>query len=103
MLLAILPRGVPRVGEITLDPFVAGVTLLTSLATAILFGVLPAIQGSRADAGAALRQDSGRTTSARAQGRAVLVVAEVALTLVLLVGAGLLINSFLRLQRSTPG
>ncbi|HEX2442856.1 MAG TPA: ABC transporter permease [Vicinamibacterales bacterium] len=103
LLLAILPRGVPRVGEITLDPFVAGVTLLTSLATAILFGVLPAIQGSRADAGAALRQDSGRTTSARAQGRAVLVVAEVALTLVLLVGAGLLINSFLRLQRVESG
>jgi putative ABC transport system permease protein len=103
LLLAILPRGIPRVGEVTLDPFVAAVTLLTSLATAILFGVLPAVQGSRADAGAALRQDSGRTTSARAQGRSMLVVAEVALTLVLLVGAGLLINSFVRLQRVDSG
>ena len=103
LLLAVLPRGVPRVGEIALDPFVAGVTLVMSFATAILFGVLPAIQGSRADAGAALKQDSGRATSARAQGRAVLVVAEVALTLVLLVGAGLLINSFLRLQRVDSG
>jgi putative ABC transport system permease protein len=103
LLLRVIPEGVPRIEEIGLDRVVSAVTLFTSLVTGIVFGVLPAVQGSRADAGAALKQSGGRTSAARAQGRAALVVAEVALTLVLLVGAGLLINSFLRLQRVDSG
>jgi putative ABC transport system permease protein len=103
LLQRVLPDGVPRAEEIGLDRVVAIVTVLASLATGILFGVLPAVQASRADATAALRREGGRTISGRAQGRAALVVAEVALTLVLLVGAGLLITSFLRLQRVDSG
>ena len=79
------------------------VTFLTSLATGILFGLLPAWQASRTDAIGALKDSGGERSSARGRARSTLVVVEVALTLVLLVSAGLLANSFLRLQRVNPG
>jgi putative ABC transport system permease protein len=69
----------------------------------VVFGVLPAIQASRCDASTALKDSGERTSAARARGRAVLVVAEIALTLVLLTGAALLANSFVRLQRVDSG
>jgi putative ABC transport system permease protein len=102
LLLRIVPERVPRVEEITIDWAVAGITLATALGTGLLFGVLPAVQASRSDATGALK-DSGERSSARAKGRSILVVAEVALTLVLLTGAALLTNSFLRLQRVDSG
>jgi putative ABC transport system permease protein len=103
LLVKVLPRGIPRSAGIGLDGVVALVTMAIAVATGVLFGMLPALQASRADAGAALKASGGRVSAARARGRAVLVVAEVALTLVLLVGAGLLLNSFLRLQRVDSG
>jgi putative ABC transport system permease protein len=69
----------------------------------MLFGVVPALQASRADAAVALKRTGDRAASSRAGARAVLVVAEIALTLILLVAAGLLVNSFLRLQRVDSG
>ena len=103
MLASVLPDGVPRATEIGLDPFVAITTIATALATGVLFGVMPALQASRADAGSALKRGGERGSSGRAKARAALVVAEVALTMVLLAGAGLLLNSFLRLQRVDSG
>lgn len=103
VLVRILPEGIPRTAEIVLDQQVAAVTLLISLATGILFGVVPALQASKTDANRTLKATGERGSPARAPGRAALVVGEIALTMMLLVAAGLLINSFLRLQRTDTG
>ncbi|HVJ27845.1 MAG TPA: ABC transporter permease, partial [Vicinamibacterales bacterium] len=105
-LVLILPEGVPRVEEIGLDLRVAGAGFLVALLSALLFGLVPALQASRANAATALRDAGDRAATAgrgRARTRATLVVLELALTLVLLVSAGLLANSFLRLQSTDPG
>jgi putative ABC transport system permease protein len=102
LLLKLIPEGLPQMEAITLDTTVAAAAVLMSLATGLLFGVLPAVQASRAQAAHAIK-DAGERGSTRARGRSLLVVGEIALTLVLLVGAGLLANSFLRLQRVDPG
>ncbi len=101
-LLPLLPEGMPRAESIGMDPTVTVVTLCASLGTGVLFGILPALQASRADAVHAMKEGGGRG-SARNRGRSALVVAEIALTLVLLVGAGLLMTSFVRLQRVSSG
>jgi predicted permease len=105
LLVRVLPNTVPRTEGIELDRIVALTTIVAALLTGILFGVLPALQASRADANSALKQsgERGGTGGGRSRGRTVLVVAEVALTLVLLAGAGLLLNSLLRLQRVDSG
>jgi putative ABC transport system permease protein len=102
LLVRILPETVPRSDAIALDRSVALVTLVASLVTGALFGLLPAWQAARANAATSLKQ-AGDRGSGRARGRTALVVLEIALTLVLLVAAGLLTNSFLRLQRVDPG
>lgn len=102
VLLKLLPQGLPQADAIGVDVTVAGVAMLASLVTGLLFGVLPALQASRTQATQVIKE-AGERGGTRARGRSALVVAEVALTLVLLVGAGLLANSFLRLQRVDPG
>ena len=102
LLVNVLPANVPRTREITLDFVVAAATLITAVGTAMLFGAMPALQASRADAAEALKR-GGERGSSRTRARAALVVLEVALTLMLLAGAGLLVNSFLRLQRVDSG
>jgi putative ABC transport system permease protein len=104
LLVALAPSDIPRLAEITLDARVVAFTATVSLLTGILFGLVPALQMSRTDPGDTLKE-GGRSGSAgrrRALGHA-LIVAEVALSLVLLVGAGLLINSFARVNAATPG
>jgi putative ABC transport system permease protein len=103
LLVRVLPEAVPRAGEIAMDRIVAFSTLLTALVTGALFGVMPALQASRADANAALKQAGERGSAGRARARAAMVTSEIALTLVLLVGAGLLLNSFLRLAHVDSG
>ncbi len=105
LLLKVIPEGIPRTEDIGLDVRVGTVAILVSLACALLFGLAPALQGSRADASRALADADRRSTAGRgrAKTRAVLVVCEIALTLILLVSAGLLANSFVRLQRVDPG
>jgi putative ABC transport system permease protein len=95
---------IPRVHEISVDPRVAGFTLLVSVITGVLFGLAPAIQVSRPDLTDALKE-SGRTTAGHRRNRlrSVLVVSEVALSLILLVGAGLMIRSFAKLNQVDPG
>ena len=100
-LLALAPENLPRLGEIQLDARVFGFTLLVSLLTGILFGLAPAWQAARQDVRGALGE--GRTSSHRHRLFGVLVVAEVALALVVLISAGLLAGSFLRLQQVEPG
>jgi putative ABC transport system permease protein len=91
-------------GEIGIDATVMGFTLLVSLATGVLFGLVPAWQSSNPDINPWLKE-SGRSSETRQHRftRSALVVAEVTLALILLVGAGLLLNSFLRLQRVELG
>jgi putative ABC transport system permease protein len=103
-LVSLSPDTIPRVNEITVDVRVAGFTLLISVATGVLFGVVPALQASRTEFTDALKE-SGRTTAGvrKQRLRSALVVSEVALSLVLLVGAGLLIRSFAKLNQVDPG
>ena len=95
---------IPRVHEINVDPRVAGFTLLVSVVTGVLFGLAPALQVSKPNLNDALKE-SGRTTAGlrRNRFRSVLVVSEVALSLVLLIGAGLMIKSFARLSQIDTG
>jgi predicted permease len=105
LLTRILPDTVPRGNTISLDRLVALVTILAAFGTGLLFGVLPALQASHTHAHTTLKQggERGGTSGLRTLGRSALVVAEVALTLVLLAGAGLLLNSLLRLQQVESG
>jgi putative ABC transport system permease protein len=96
-------NSIPRAQEIGIDARVLGFTFMVSLLTALLFGVVPAIQASKADLQLALKEGGRGSTANRQRLRAVLVVADVALSLVLLIGAGLLIKSFGRLQDVSPG
>jgi putative ABC transport system permease protein len=96
-----LPQGIP----ISVDSSVLLFTLLVSLLTGLVFGMFPALQLSRADLQSALREE-GRSASAshaRVQASSLLVVGQVALSLLLLIGAGLLLRSFGRLLRAEPG
>ena len=106
LLTRLVPEGIPRTDEIGLDGRVGLVSVLMTYASAVLFGLVPSLQASRTDAAGALRGSGDRASTAgraRARSRAALVVGEVALTLVLMVAAGLLANSFIRLQRVDPG
>ncbi|HEV2116849.1 MAG TPA: ABC transporter permease [Terriglobales bacterium] len=96
-----LPPGIP----IATDGRVLLFTLLISLLTGIIFGTFPALQLSRAEPSAALREEGRGTSTSHARARATsfLVVGQVALSLLLLIGAGLLLRSFQRLLRVDPG
>ncbi len=103
LIVAISPNSIPRAREIGLDNRVLAFTIAVSLLTGIIFGLVPALQMSKPDLNETLK-DAGRgSTGKRHILRSALVVAEVALTLVLLVGAGLMIRSFYRLQQVDPG
>ena len=92
-------------GEVALDARVLSVTLALTALTAVLFGLVPAIQATRLDVQAALAEGGTRSVAGGAKGwpRRLLVVAEVALGVVLLVGAGLLIRTFIYLQSQPAG
>lgn len=96
---------IPRANGISVDNRVLGFTMLLSLLTGAIFGLVPALQASRPDFNEALKDGSkGMSTGTRhSRTRSALVVAEIALALVLLVGAGLLIQSFRRLQEVDLG
>ncbi len=108
-LLAINTAGLPRLGDkgtlVGADWRVLAFTLLISVGTGILFGLIPALQSSRADLSATLKEASGRTGTGFRQNkmRSVLVIAEVALAVVLLVGSALLIRTSLALGEVNPG
>jgi predicted permease len=105
LLLAISPGNLPRVESISVDGRVLTLTLVISLLTGIIFGLAPAIQVSKPDINEALKE-GGRSSSVgfrHNRFRSLLVVSEVALSLVLLIGAGLMIRSFVHLLNVDPG
>lgn len=108
-LLAVNTAGLPRIGEagalVGIDWRVVGFTVLASLLTGVLFGLIPALQSSRADLSAALKEGGGRSGSGFRQNKArsLLIVTEVALAVVLLIGSTLLIRTSVALGAVDPG
>jgi putative ABC transport system permease protein len=108
-LLAINPGSIPRIGEdgsaVTADSHVLLFTLAISVLTGIFFGLVPAITASRKNLAAILNESSNRAGVGFRSGkvRSVLVVSEMALALVLVIGAALLIRTFMKLQAVDPG
>src|SRR5436190_4547984 len=104
LLLSMLPAGAPRLEHIGIDYRVLAFALGVSALTGILFGIVPALQASKLDVTSALKE-GGRSGEGhrRTSARSLLLIGEVALSLMLLVGAGLLMKSFLRLQEVRPG
>jgi putative ABC transport system permease protein len=99
------PNGLPRIDDIAIDARVLAFTASLAVVTGVLFGLVPAIYAARPELSQMLR-DSGRSSSARRssnRARSALVVAEVGLAVVLLVGAGLLIRSYVKLMQVDPG
>jgi putative ABC transport system permease protein len=94
----------PRVKETSIDGNVLGFTLIVSLLMGVLFGLVPALQASRPDLNDTLKDGGTSGTSVHKQrARSLLVVLEIAVALMLLVGAGLMIRSFITLQNTNPG
>ena len=104
-LLAANPDSIPRAGEISVDFAVLGFTLALAVATGVFFGIAPLLHLSQQSMNISLREGGSRTTAgtAKARMRGALVVAEVALAVVLVVGAGLLLRSFWNLTRVDAG
>jgi len=104
-LLTVWPRALPRGNEIALNGAILAFTAGLALVTGIGFGLAPALRASAQGIEEALRDDAAGATGGRWRGRlqGSLIVGEVALALVLLVGAGLLLRSFIALNRVNPG
>ncbi|HKS39345.1 MAG TPA: ADOP family duplicated permease, partial [Blastocatellia bacterium] len=104
LLTTLIPPNLSQAKAISIDATVLGFTFLISLLTGVIFGLVPALQASRPNLNEALKEGGKGTSSAgRNSVRSLLVVAEVAIALLLLVGAGLMINSFFRLRSVDPG
>ena len=104
LLVALEPGNLPRLNEVTIDNSALLFTSLISLASGVLFGLAPALQLSRTNLNDSLKEGGRSMTGARGQRmRGTLVVAQMALALMLLVGAGLMVRSFIRLQKVNPG
>ncbi len=104
VLVHLAPAGLPRLDEIRIDPTVLIFTAATGLVSVLIFGTVPALRASRPDLMDVLRA-AGRTTGQRAGAimRNGVVIAEVALSLVLLIGCGLMVRSFVALEGANPG
>jgi len=104
-LLSLAPEELPRAANIQLDHWALFFTLALSLVTGVAFGLLPAWRAARTDVHALLKEGSGRASGPLRQGRVrnALIIGEIALAIVLLVGAGLLLRTFANLVRTDPG
>lgn len=105
LLLALAPPDLPRAQDIFLDRWALGFTVFASLVTGVLFGLAPALQSTRVELNNSLKETVGRASAgmARARLRSALAVAEISLSLVLLAGAALLIETFANLLNTNPG
>lgn len=102
VLITLAPENLPRLADVTLDWRIALFAFASTIVVGVLFGLMPALQSSRPELNADLK-DGGRGGTSRAGLRNVMVVAQVALALVLLIGAGLMLTSFSRLRNVDPG
>jgi predicted permease len=102
---AMSPASIPRVESIQLDTSVVLFTISVSLLTGLLFGLIPAVQTSSTDMSEVMNEDARGSAEggSRSRLRSALIVSEVALTLMLLIGAGLMLRSFTNLQNIDPG
>ncbi len=105
LLLFLAPAGLPRIGEIGIDPAALLFNFAVSLAAGLLFGVLPVFRYAGVRAGTGLREGSRSVSGGRQHHRArnILVVVQVALALLLLIGSGLMIRTFQALRSVDPG
>jgi putative ABC transport system permease protein len=105
LLLALLPGEIPRLGEIQVNARVLGFALLVALGTGLLFGLAPGLQILSQDVQSALREGGTAHTAGRVRSRlrGALIVGEVAVSLLLLVGAGLMMRTFVNLAAVDPG
>ncbi|HWF88173.1 MAG TPA: ABC transporter permease [Pyrinomonadaceae bacterium] len=104
VLVSISPQSIPLSSQLGLDARVVAFTLVVSFLTVIIFGLVPALQSSKVDLSNAMKEGGSRgTTSSGLRVRNILVVSELVLAAVLLVGAGLMVKSFMRLQNVDPG
>jgi predicted permease len=102
-LLALAPADLPHAQNISLDRWALGFTALIAILAGILFGMAPSLHASRLDLNESLKESGGRGISRRSRLGSALVAVEVGLSLVLLVGSGLLIETFTNLLRTSPG
>jgi len=104
LLLQLAPSNLPRLADVSLDPNVLAFTALASIIAVVVFGLVPALRASRPDLAQVLRA-TGRTPAlgGAARLRNAVIVAEVALSFVLLIGSGLMVRSFVSLVRTDPG
>jgi putative ABC transport system permease protein len=104
-LVRLIPEDVPRLAEINIDGWVFGFTLLVSVVTGVVFGLAPALQASKIELTEAMKEGSRSAGAGGGRGRlrGALVVAEIAIALVVLIGAGLLLQTFRRLQQVDLG
>src|ERR1044071_3614001 len=98
-----VPEGIPRMGELSVDTSVLAFTFGASLVTGIFFGLAPALQSAKTNLTETLKEGERNSSPGHNRAGQFLVISEVALTLVLLVGAGLLVKSFWRLSQVNPG
>ena len=104
LLLQLAPANLPRLADVSLDPMVLLFTVLISVVAVVVFGLVPSLRASRPDLAQVLRA-TGRTPSlgGAARLRNAVIVAEVALSFVLLIGSGLMVRSFVSLVHTEPG
>jgi len=104
-LLRVQPGNLPRLQDVHLDGRVLGFALLVSLAAGLIFGLVPALQATRMDLNESLKEEGRGMTAGhrRHRLRSGLVIAEIALSLILFVDAGLMIRSFIRVNSEPPG
>jgi predicted permease len=105
LLLRLTPASLPRLGEVRLDWHIWAFAFVAALITGVLFGLAPAMQGAKTGVGEVLQESFRGTSASRGATRLQrpLVIGEVGLSAVLLVGAGLLVQTFWRLQHESPG
>ncbi|MBD0372281.1 MAG: ABC transporter permease [Pyrinomonadaceae bacterium] len=100
---SLVPGQIPRITEAGMDMRVLGFTIIVSILTGVIFGLIPALQASKPDLNEALKEGDRGSTGSRHRVRSALVVAEIAIAAMLLVGAGLMVKSLWRLQSVNTG
>ncbi|MEP6763069.1 MAG: ABC transporter permease [Gemmatimonadaceae bacterium] len=103
ILIALAPHDIPRLSEIVVNQRVLAFAIVLGACTGILFGLIPALQSARPNVNGMLKEQSRGATSSRSAVQDAFVVAEIALALLLSVGAGLMTRSFIRLLHVDPG